>query len=261
MVVAPCLAPRKKGIMSITSVGSFASWRNVCAPVVAGSVEDQIAAMRELLASDDPNRQVTMAGDGTIINPGEGSAGSGSSVDMNQPISVVNAPVVAAQWYETNPGLQRSEIEAMRAFHPAAKMGYLPDGRMYWMITVTPEVLNERKEWSFLAVYDEDHPQKRWGGSVKFYPVKPNFAEMKERVERSPVTPKSIPHVLRDSDHQVYVCSQHMDMIQAGRKKGGKVTSAAGCLRNVIYWVNMFEWGLHDQAIWDEFHKHRQAHQ
>lgn len=242
--------------MSNTSTTANQAWAVVAAPVVAGSVEEQIAAMRELLASNDPNREALMTGSGTIINPGEGS-----SVDTNEPLAVVSAPVVAAtQWYETNPGLQQAEIKAMHAFHPSAKMGYLPDGRMFWTISLSPKILDEHHDWTFLAVYDADHPQQRWGGSVKFYPVSPNYQEMQARLEASDVTPKIIPHVLRDDERQAYVCSQHMDMIDAGHKKGDKVTSASGCLRNVIWWVNMFEWGLIDQDIWSEFQRHRSAH-
>ena len=226
------------------------SWQWVCRPVVAGSVEDQIAAMRTMLTSTDPNREVQVSGTGVIPNP----AAETSSIGANEPISVIPGPVVAAQWYETNPALQQAEIQAMLAFHPGATYGFLPDGRMYWQVRIRPDVLGKRKDWTFLAVYDADHPQKRWGGSVKFYPVKPNFEEMKALVEASSVTPKTIPHVLHDTENQVYLCSQHRDIVEAG----DKVLSASGCLRNVIYWVNMFEWGLLDQAIWDEFHMHRQ---
>lgn len=232
-----------------SSTNGESNWQWVDRPVVAGSVEDQIAAMREMLTSTDPNRQVQVTGTGVIPNP----AAEGSSLDANEPISVIPGPVVAAQWYETNPGLQQAEIQAMLAFHPTAQYGFLRDGRMYWQVRIRPDVLGERKDWTFLAVYDEDHPKQRWGGSVKFYPVSPNYEEMKARVEESSVTPKTIPHMLHDSENQLYLCSQHRDLVEAGKM----VTSASACLRNVIYWVNMFEWGLLDQAIWDEFHIHR----
>ena len=218
-------------------------------PVVAGSVEDQIAAMRQMLTSTDPNREVQVTGTGVIPNP----AAEQSSLGTNEPISVIPGPVVAAQWYQNNPALQQAEIQAMLAFHPGAKYGFLPDGRMYWQIRIRPDVLGERKDWTFLAVYDEDHPQRRWGGSVKFYPVSPNIAEMQERVNASSIEPKYIPHTLSDSENQRYLCSQHRENIEAGKM----VTSASACLRNVIYWVNMFEWGLLDQEIWSEFQRHR----
>ena len=225
-----------------------AHWQWIPGPVVAGSVEDQIAAMREMLTSTDPNREVQVTGTGVIVNPE-----APSSLGTNEPISVIPGPVVAAQWYEENPALQQAEIQAMLAFHPTAKYGFLNDGRMYWQIRIRPDILGERKDWTFLAVYDSDHPQRRWGGSVKFYPVSPNYEEMKARVERSSVEPKHIPHMLHDDENQLYLCSQHRDLVEAGRM----VTSASTCLRNVIYWVNMFEWGLLDQAIWSEFQIHR----
>jgi hypothetical protein len=127
---------------------------------------------------------------------------------------------------------------------------------MYWIITIQPVVCGKRKKWSFLAVYDSDHPQARWGGSVKFYPVSPNYAEMQEMVNRSFVTPKSIPHTLRDDNRQIYLCTQHMNNIHHGQHKGELITTAASCLRYAMRWVTVFELGLIDQETWDLFQDH-----
>ncbi|MBG0787549.1 MAG: hypothetical protein H0S79_20865, partial [Anaerolineaceae bacterium] len=179
-----------------------------------------------------------------------------SSLAQGDGFKPVDKAVVAAQWYQTNPQLQRMEIKAMADIHPDARMGYLPNDKMYWQIRIHPIVCGKRKDWTLLAVYDSDHPQKRYGGSVKFYPVKPNFDEMKQMVGRSNVTPKTIPHLLRDSDQQIYLCTQEESRIYAGQKKGQKVTSAAACLRYAMRWITVFELGLIDQRTWSLFHKH-----
>ena len=162
----------------------------------------------------------------------------------------------APQWYETNPGLQKLEIQAMHEIQPEAKPSYLPNGKMCWTIHLHPVICGRRKDWTLLAVYDSDHPQQRWGGSVKFYPVKPNYSEMMQAVQASRVTPKNIPHLLPDEDHQLYMCTQEKDRIHAGRRKGEKVTTAAAGLRFAMRWISVFELGLLDQKTWSLFQQH-----
>jgi len=98
-------------------------------------------------------------------------------------------------------------------------------------------------------VYDDDHPQKGWGGSVKVYPVKPNFNEMLAMVNRSSVTPKTIPHMVRDNDQQLYMCTQHRDNIRIDER----CFSAAEGLRYAMRWITVFELGLIDQITWSKF--------
>ena len=75
-------------------------------------------------------------------------------------------------------------------------------------------------------------------------------------VNRSSVTPKSIPHLLKDSDNQIYMCTQHQNNIHAGEHKGELVTTAAACLRFAMRWITVFELGLIDQKTWGLFHEH-----
>lgn len=132
------------------------------------SAADAIAALREQLAGGG---ETMVNQDGTVLNPADPM--SASSLANGDGFKPVDKAVVAAdvQWYQTNPMLQKAEIKAMADIHPDAKMGYLPNGRMYWTVRIHPVVCGKRKDWTLLAVYDPDHPQQRWGGSVKFYPV------------------------------------------------------------------------------------------
>lgn len=217
------------------------------------SAADAIAALREQLAGGG---ETMVNQDGTVLNPADPM--SASSLANGDGFKPVDKAVVAAdvQWYQTNPMLQKAEIKAMADIHPDAKMGYLPNGRMYWTVRIHPVVCGKRKDWTLLAVYDPDHPQQRWGGSVKFYPVKPNYDEMMQLVNRSSVTPKSIPHLLRDEDDQIYMCTQDRNNISAGQHKGEKVTTAAACLRFAMRWITVFELGLIDQKTWTMFQHH-----
>jgi hypothetical protein len=227
-------------------------WKVVPKATVAAdtSVADAIANMRTNLV----NGEVRVNPDGTVYNPG--TRATQSSIANGDSFKPVPKATVAAQWYETNPDLQRAEIVAMADTKPDATWGYLPNGKMYWTINLRPvNAKGEARNWVLLGVYDEDHPQQRWGGSVKFYPVSPNYDEMMELVRKSSVTPKRIPHLLRDNDGQVYMCSQDRNRIEAGHNRGDRVTTAATGLRFAMRWINVFELGLIDQKTWDLFQK------
>ena len=238
---------------SASSVANGDGFKPVDKAVVAADTADMIAALRDQLVGGD---ETMFNQDGTVLNPADPS--SSSSVANGDGFKPVDKAVVAAdtQWYQTNPALQKAEIKAMMDIHPDAKMGYLPNGRMYWTLRIHPVVCGKRKDWTLLAVYDPDHPQARWGGSVKFYPVKPDYNEMMQLVNKSHITPKSIPHLLRDEDNQIYMCTQHKDNIHPGTHKGELVTTAAACLRFAMRWITVFELGLMDQKTWSLFQDH-----
>ena len=222
----------------------------VAAPETDSSVRDAISSLRETLT----NGEVYVNQDGTVFNPG--TAATNSSIANGESFKPVpKATVAALQWYQTNPSLQRMEIAAMHDIQPGARYGFLPNGKMYWQIQIHPvNVKGERHDWTLLAVYDEDHPQQRWGGSVKFYPVCPNYQEMMQMVNRSYVTPKTIPHLLRDDDGQMYMCSQDRNRVEAGHNTGDRVYTAATGLRLAMRWINVFELGILDQQTWTLFH-------
>ena len=240
--------------MSASSLANGNGFKPVEKAVVAAEdncTAEAIEALRKQLAGGG---ETMVNQDGTVLNPGDPM--SASSLANGNGFKPVDKAVVASEWYRTNPQLQRLEIQAMADIHPDAKMGYLPNGKMYWQIRIRPVVCGKRKDWTLLAVYDSDHPQQRWGGSVKFYPVKPNYAEMMDLVNRSRVTPKCIPHLLRDESNQIYMCTQARSNIHAGREAGEKVTTAAACLRFAMRWITVFELGLIDQQTWTLFQAH-----
>ena len=220
------------------------------ATVAAGdrSVEEAIAQMRRTLRDGN----VRVNSDGTIYNPSAQS--QQSSIDNGEQFKPVPKATVAAQWYETNPDLQVAEIAAMKDIKPDAEWGYLPNGQMYWDIHLRPVgVDGHARDWTLLAVYDSDHPQQRWGGSVKFYPVSPNYDEMMSLVRAHDRYPPRIPHLITARSGQLYMCTQHQDRIQAGRHVGELVSTAATGLRYAMRWIGIYELGLIDQATWDMF--------
>ena len=219
--------------------------------VVVANTAAAIEALRNQLAGGG---ETMVNQDGTVLNPADPA--SRSSVANGDGFKPVDKAVVADEWYRENPELAELEIQAMEDIHRDANMRFLPNGKMAWEIRIRPVICGQRKDWTLLAVYDSDHPAQRWGGSVKFYPVKPNYEEMQQMVNRSSVTPKTIPHLLRDSEEQIYLCTQHRRNIYAGRNSKEKVTSAAACLRFAMRWITVFELGLIDQKTWSLFQDH-----
>ena len=242
--------------MSASSLANGDGFKPVDKAVVAAddsSTADAIAALRNQLAGGG---ETMVNQDGTVLNPADPmSASSLANGDGFKPVDKAVVAVVTTQWYRTNPQLRDLEIKAMADIHPAAKMSYLPNGKMCWQVRIHPVVCGHRKDWTLLAVYDSDHPQQRWGGSVKFYPVKPNYGEMMEMVNRSNVNPKTIPHLLKDENNQIYMCTQDRNNIFAGHDRGERVTTAAACLRFAMRWITVFELGLIDQNTWCLFHE------
>lgn len=157
------------------------------------------------------------------------------------------------EWYLSNPWLQKTEIEAMNKLYPDAKRGYLPDDRMYWTIILRPVIFGEEKEWTLLAVYDSDHPHKKWGGSVKIYPVRPNFNEMQEMVNNASVNPKKISHLLIDNDRNIYLASCVLCNRKEYNNENESATLAVTQIQYALRWITIFEVGLVEQKVWSVF--------
>ena len=170
--------------LSASSLANGDGFKPVDKAVVAVSEADaeERARLREQLEQCKPMR---FDENGSPVLPESPSSLQSGRGFRPIPKTIVEAP----QWYQTNPQLQRLEIKAMADIHPDAKMDYLPNGKMCWTVRLRPVVCGKRKDWTLLAVYDSDHPQQRWGGSVKFYPVQPNYEEMVQMVQKSCVTP------------------------------------------------------------------------
>ena len=223
------------------------------AVVATNETASAIENLRRTLESDD---QAYVNSDGTFYNESD-PATSQNSLSGGGYKPVPKAVVAVAQWYQQNSALQLSEIQAMLNANPNAKYGFLANGKMFWTIRLRPVICGRRKDWTLLMVYDEDHPQARFGGSVKAYPVRPNISEMQAMVNRTSVTPKTIPHLMRDIDQQLYLCTNDTRYISADRPgDNGKITSATACLSFAKRWITVFELGLIDHKTWSKFQSH-----
>lgn len=188
------------------------------------------------------------------------------------------------QWYENDPDLFRAEKAAMLDFQgKKARFYILKDGRACWMVSARPLVASMNKcanctmqsckkrcfvqkanakgtmcrKYDLLLVYDNDHPKVRYGSSVKAYLLNPTVDQLQDIVNRtSGVSSKNIPHLLRDGNGELYLCSADTSDVSTSLDSKGGITSAATSLRFALRWINIFELGLIDPVTWSKFHRH-----
>lgn len=155
-------------------------------------------------------------------------------------------------WYENDPDLLRAEKLAMAQHFPNFKLQKLSDGRLYWVGEVNP-LGAAGGTWTLMAIYEHDHPNNKrlFGSSVRVYSVKPDLNELSKAVG-------DLPHVLRDSKNQLYICTARQRDVDAGKKTGDEatydVTSAAKSLGWAVKWIFMVEsWLYGDISDKDAF--------
>ena len=113
------------------------------------------------------------------------------------------------------------------------------------------------RKYDLMLIYDNDHPQVRYGSSVKSYLLSPTVDQLQDIVNRtSGVTPKKIPHLLPDGNGELYLCSADTRDVSTSLDSAGGITSAATSLRFALRWLNIFEDGLIDPVIWGKFQRH-----
>lgn len=147
-------------------------------------------------------------------------------------------------WYERMPDLLKAEKELMARHFPEFRMERLSDGRLCWTGTVNPSGKHGLR-WKLLAVYDHNHPHNStWGGSIRVYSLDPDLKELSRHVG-------PIPHVLRDSHGNYYMCTARPEDFDNGKKK---VSTAAKSLGFAITWIFIFERWL-EGMVGDEIYR------
>lgn len=178
------------------------------------------------------------------------------------PKLVPKTVVSAGQWYESNPDLLIAEKAAMYDFQGnKAKFRILNDGRACWLVHCQPSIAERDKRYcrayDIALIYDNDHPQARYGSSVKAYLLNPTVDQLQDIVNRTRgVSPKNIPHLLRDGNGELYLCSADTKDVSTNLDSAGGITSAATSLRFALRWINIFELGLIDPVTWGKFQRH-----
>jgi hypothetical protein len=165
-------------------------------------------------------------------------------------IVVPEGKLASFYWYESDPDLYRAELEAMRTYFPSFRLEKESDGRLSWIGPVTPGLIGRPfRTYTLQAVYDHSHPSNStYGGSVKVYSVDPDLEEIAQG--------ERIPHTLRDSEHELYICTARKEDVKAGRTAGSIVTTAAVAVTWAVKWLSVFELWLNGAVSYEDFQGH-----
>lgn len=161
---------------------------------------------------------------------------------------------LAAQWYEADPELLEMEKIAMGKAFDGFELGKLDDGRLYWIGNVTPGVYEtkfgvaNRKTYTLMAVYQQNHPMQVMGSSVHVYPVLPDVQDLIDVCGFQPA------HLLWDSNRQLYLCTAERDDVKAGNT----ITTAASVIAWAIKWLTCYELVLTGDLTKEQFNNHHE---
>ncbi len=221
----------------------------------AGIVDSEEATtIRNAIDNDEP---IYMDSTGVIINPKKLKKAGAGTTSLNETgiNSTVPGSEFAAQWYETNPALFEAEREGMKKHYPGAKLGFLKDGRAYWLLTLNISIDNKITPWTVMLVYDSDHPNnKDYGGSCKAFPLKPTIDEIKKRARNKGKL--NVPHIIPKEMSPVdgpYLCTARRTDVEDGKNA---ISTAVTTASWTAKWAYFYEIGLCDSDVWTEFCKH-----
>lgn len=187
----------------------------------------------------------------TIALKKDGGATGGSG--ENSSISIPSGKL-ATQWYENDPELLEMEKAAMARSFNGFELGKLDDGRLYWMGTVCPGIyetkFGEKREYTLMAVYQQNHPQQRMGSSVFVYPLLPDAEELMEELHRRAGAYPS--HILRDTNNNRYLCTAESTDVRVGNT----ISTAASVIGWAVKWLMAFELVLTGDLPVSKFNEH-----
>jgi hypothetical protein len=207
--------------------------------IPAGKLADDDAALK---AKREELKKKLLEGKKIPISP-TGSVTTGTN--NGQGISIPAGKLALQQWYEKDPSLLVAEKVAMQHAFPHFELEKLDDGRLAWTGSLNVGVLGDNT-WYIMAVYNNNHPQQVMGSSVRIYLVEPDVNELISSLGWSPT------HLLRDSNHQVYLCTAEAGNIKTGKE----VTSAASVIAWAVKWLMAFELVLTGDLPQEKFNEH-----
>jgi len=150
-------------------------------------------------------------------------------------------------WYERDTDLYREEVTAMQRFFPNFKQVKISDGRLSWEGILSPRNLKPGARWFLQAVYEHNHPNNTtYGGSIKVYSISPDLQDVTQSIG-------AIPHTLRDSTGQIYICTARKEDFRASYDHS---TSAASALAWAAKWIAAFELWMAGDLTTSEFSSH-----
>ena len=106
------------------------------------------------------------------------------------------------------------------------------DGRYYWHGTLRPGVLPNGWAWEVAAIYNNDHPSPRMGGSVRVVLLNPSIDTVKKALGWRPH------HLLTCAVDGEYLCTTRAEDMSYG---GHVETTAIQTLTWAVKWLTALE--------------------
>jgi len=160
------------------------------------------------------------------------SSGDVTGLSGEQPKLKIQEGKLASQWYQREAWRLDAEKQAMAHAFPQFKLFKMDDGRYYWHGTLKPGVLDGDFTWEVAAIYNNDHPAPRMGGSVRVVLLNPDMKTLKESLGWMPH------HVLWCDYDGHFLCTTRAEDMSAGTQYE---TSAVQTLTWAIKWLAALE--------------------
>lgn len=160
----------------------------------------------------------------------------GTNADLpsqgGNPINVQPGKLAAQQWYDREPWRLQGEKEGMARFFPRFKLFKMDDGRLYWHGKIHLGLLPNGWDWEVAAIYNNDHPAPRMGGSVRVVLLTPDIDTVINALGWRPH------HLLYDPVDGTYLCTTREEDISYGTSYE---TTAVQTLTWAMKWLSALE--------------------
>ena len=195
---------------------------------MTAAVKDAAAARRQQLAAQLLRGEEVMVTQQGAIRPL--TERGDSEVAITVPQGKLAAP--SLYWYERDPELFQTELEAMNHFFPQFRPDRLPDGRMSWLGSLASGIPGSERIWHLQLVYDHDHPHwDGYGGSISVFPIEPDLAALREQLYQP------IPNTLRhEASGELSICTVAADAFRHDRNHSSTAASALAWAALILRW-------------------------
>lgn len=162
------------------------------------------------------------------------------------PLTVQPGKLAVQQWYDREAWRLQGEKEAMARFFPRFRLYKMDDGRLYWHGKIHLGLLPNGWDWEIAAIYNNDHPAPKMGGSVHVVLITPDINTVINALGWRPH------HLLSDPVDGTYLCTTRAEDMSYGTTFE---TTAVQTLTWAMKWLSALELVLSGEMSRETFNK------
>lgn len=200
---------------------------------VTGKEQTELVTQPGKLAVLDPDKLKTKKVADMLKKGQPLPLGDGGDVTGKEQTKLVTQPgKLAAQWYQDNPQMLEDEKDLMRQ-SPFSdfELYRLNDGSLCWIGTLRPGIMKDI-EWEVMAVYPNNYPAPRMGGSVRVYLRNPTVQNVHDALGYWPH------HLINDGEGGRFLCTTRAEDLQYSRYS---YSTAVTTLALAVKWLTALE--------------------